>query len=77
MEPLGNDYYDKEGQKILNQQNSAYGVPDIIWTDTKTGGKVYVGDHTAASTLSTLQEKNIFAIVNCQGMESTNAFEDR
>ena len=51
---------------------SEYGKPDVIWTDPKTGGKVYVGDHTSASDLHVLNECGIRYVVNCQGLNSEN-----
>lgn len=51
---------------------SEYGIPDVIWTNSKTGGQVFVGDETAAREAQTLESKGINFIINCQGMESIN-----
>ena len=78
---MGNRFYDEEGAKVnMNMQyggmfKTSYGQPDVIWTDPDTGGKVYVGCHTSASSLETLTQHKIRHIVNCQGLESENYHE--
>ena len=47
-----------------------YGMPDVIWTDKSTGGKVYVGDISAAEELKTLDKCGITNVINCQGMDT-------
>ena len=48
----------------------------MIWTDPKTGGKVYVGDITSASQKQTLDKCGIKNVINCQGMNSENYHEN-
>ena len=31
-----------------------YGMPDVVWTHPKSGGKVYVGDASTAGDLKVL-----------------------
>ena len=38
-----NEFFDEQGKELL-KSNSKQGVPDCIWTDEYTGGKVYIGD---------------------------------
>lgn len=54
---------------------STYGQPDVIWTDEKTQGKVYVGDISAASSLPTLERENIFYVINTQHVTTENYHE--
>jgi hypothetical protein len=53
-----------------------YSHLDAIWNHPTSGGVVYVGNYMAAMNLDTLRKHNIKAIVNCQGEESQNHFED-
>ena len=59
----------------VDHRVSRYGQPDVIWTHPETGGKVYVGCHTSASNLQTLEQHQINHIVNTQGMDSENYHE--
>lgn len=83
--------YDEEAHKIfkkLNLESAAaseiqqaskrdrFNNLDSIWKHTTGGGTVYVGNLVAASNKRALKERNICAIVNCQGVESENYFED-
>jgi hypothetical protein len=53
-----------------------YSHLDAIWNHPTSGGVVYVGNYMAAMNLDTLRKHNIKAIVNCQGEESQNHFEE-
>ncbi|CAB9526893.1 specificity protein phosphatase 10 [Seminavis robusta] len=74
--------YDEEARKLFAQLNlqptreTQYSNLNAIWRDPTGGGTVYVGNQMAASNRRTLKERNITAIVNCQGLESKNYFED-
>ena len=73
----GDNFYVEQGQ-ILNAQaggTSSYGVPDVIWTDPETQGKVYVGNIAAAKELKTLTKFGITNIINCQDVNEANFHE--
>ena len=55
MNEFGNKYYDQQGNKVLMQQ-SIFGMPDVVWTHPKSGGKVYVGDATTAGDIKILTQ---------------------
>jgi protein-tyrosine phosphatase len=62
--------FDNEALKIFAQLQSSgvrstYNHADIIWQDNETGGKLYIGNQTAASDRSVLDKLGITRIVNC------------
>lgn len=73
--------FDDEAHKIFAQLNlqpstaNQYANLDAIWRHPTGGGTVYVGNYVAASDRLTLDERNITAVVNCQGLDSQNYFE--
>mmetsp|Transcript_23207 Transcript_23207/g.32452 ORF Transcript_23207/g.32452 Transcript_23207/m.32452 type:complete len:243 (+) Transcript_23207:81-809(+) len=73
--------FDEEGTRILSGlaakgKGSRYANLTVIWTHPKTEAHIYVGNITAASTRKILDRHEIRNIVNCQGRESTNYFEE-
>lgn len=48
---------------------------DMIWQDSATGAKVYIGNRRAATTRKVLEPCGISTIVNCQDLASANSFE--
>ena len=62
--------YSEEGRKLIAQltANAAGGSPynpmDLIWTDPKTGGKIFVGNQSAARNADRSPQK-ITHVVNC------------
>ena len=63
--------FDNEALKIFAQLQASSGVrstynhADIIWQDNETGGRLYIGNQTAASDRSVLDKLGITRIVNC------------
>eukprot|EP00040_Diaphanoeca_grandis_P010647 m.54593 g.54593 ORF g.54593 m.54593 type:complete len:249 (+) comp21938_c0_seq1:250-996(+) len=71
--------YDAEAQKLFLKLNlgplgeatvgstksGRYSNLDPVWKDVKSGGIVYVGNSTAASSLHILREHRITKVVNC------------
>ena len=74
---MGNKFFDEMGIKVNEQRSNVrnYGDPDVIWEDSQTRGKVYVGNISAASELATLRKFGIRYVINCQGMDTKNYFE--
>lgn len=74
--------YDEEAHRLFRQLNlqptlaRQYQNLNAIWKHPDTGGTVYVGNATAASNRVILDERNIRAVMNCQGAKSENYFED-
>jgi hypothetical protein len=75
--------FDEEARKLFQQVNlfpsnikSRYTNLDPIWKHPVTGACVYVGNATAAADRRTLRERNIGAVMNCQGESSKNHFEN-
>ena len=63
--------YSEEGRKLLaalgagaGHNRSGYHIMDVVWADPVTGGKVYVGNETAARDADKHPE-NISHVVNC------------
>ena len=52
------------------------GDPDVVYVHPKTGGKLFIGAHTAASEIKILEKHQIFNIVNCKGSDGENFFEE-
>mmetsp|Transcript_42231 Transcript_42231/g.62540 ORF Transcript_42231/g.62540 Transcript_42231/m.62540 type:complete len:321 (-) Transcript_42231:230-1192(-) len=73
--------YDEAAKEVMAYVNSSKANRknnkplDAIWQDKKTGSKVYIGNAVAAANKRALKRKNIFAIVNCQGLASENYHE--
>lgn len=79
--------FDDEAHRLFRQLNlkptlaDRYENLNAIWKhnnndSTSGGGTVYVGNAVAAGDRATLDERNICAIINCQGNQSQNFFED-
>lgn len=75
--------YDQAAHRLFQQLNleptlaERYENLNAIWKHSApNGGTVYVGNATAASDRHTLDERNIRAVVNCQGNDTQNFFED-
>ena len=62
--------YNAEGRRLVEslglQVGGNYNAMDAIWKESSTGGKIYVGNETAArGPASTLAEHGITHVVNC------------
>ena len=63
--------YNAEGRRLieslgLQAGGNMYNAMDAVWKDSSTGGKIYVGNETAArGPASTLAEHGITHVVNC------------
>lgn len=64
--------FDSEALKIFAQLQAAgagarstYNHADVIYQDNATGGKLFIGNQTAASDRSVLDKLGITRIVNC------------
>ena len=63
--------YNAEGRRLveslgLQAGGGMYNAMDAVWKDSSTGGKIYVGNETAArGPASTLAEHGITHVVNC------------
>lgn len=65
--------FDEEGRKLYASLNidfsqvksGPYNSLDPIWKHPTTGGTIYVGNQTAASSLDVLRAHNIISVVNC------------
>ena len=63
--------YNDEGRRLveslgLQAGGGKYNAMDAVWKDSNTGGKIYVGNETAArGPASTLAEHGITHVVNC------------
>ena len=62
--------YNAEGRRLVEalglQVGGNYNAMDAIWKESSTGGKIYVGNETAArGPASTLAEHCITHVVNC------------
>eukprot|EP01062_Namystynia_karyoxenos_P016125 TRINITY_DN15883_c0_g1_i1.p1 TRINITY_DN15883_c0_g1~~TRINITY_DN15883_c0_g1_i1.p1 ORF type:complete len:291 (+),score=60.52 TRINITY_DN15883_c0_g1_i1:82-873(+) len=78
--------FDGEGRKLVQriQQgtgsraliNSPYRHVDEIYCDVATGGRVFVGNHSAARQLDVLRKNKITNVVNCMDLTSPNWHED-
>lgn len=79
--------WDKEAERLfarLNVEQDGLGGRsgkhsdlDVIWQDPSSGARVFVGNRRAAMNLKILDANKITSIVNCQGLDSVNAFENR
>lgn len=79
--------YDAEGRKVIElaKLNLAsdhletgigrYDALNMIYKHPTSGGKVFVGNQTAAKTKSILEEAGVTYIVNCQSADSQNYLE--
>eukprot|EP01006_Ploeotia_vitrea_P023359 TRINITY_DN5580_c0_g1_i1.p1 TRINITY_DN5580_c0_g1~~TRINITY_DN5580_c0_g1_i1.p1 ORF type:complete len:185 (+),score=0.75 TRINITY_DN5580_c0_g1_i1:18-572(+) len=67
--------FEKAGKELLASQPRAYHGMDVIWEDSETKGKVYVGNAMSAQDKPGLQAKNVKNIVNCQGRQTANYHE--
>ena len=62
--------YNAEGRRLIEslglQTGGMYNAMDAVWKDSSTGGKIYVGNETAArGPARTLAEHGITHVVNC------------
>ena len=62
--------YNAEGRRLIEslglQAGGMYNAMDAVWKDSSTGGKIYVGNETAArGPASTMAERGITHVVNC------------
>ena len=62
--------YNAEGRRLVEalglQVGGNYNAMDAIWKESSTGGKIYVGNETAArGPASTLAEHGITHVANC------------
>lgn len=55
----------KDGRPAALPGGEIYAPMDPIWRDEATGGIIYVGNQTAASTYGMLRGANITHVVNC------------
>eukprot|EP00050_Salpingoeca_kvevrii_P011502 m.15770 g.15770 ORF g.15770 m.15770 type:complete len:248 (+) comp3459_c0_seq1:826-1569(+) len=60
----------------LRAGSSRYRDADAVWQHPRGGGRVYIGNLSIAQNKAGLQQLGITHVVNCQGPESSNYFED-
>jgi len=74
--PSGAFDFDEEGRRVLQQLNSGVRYRDLDVVATHPGGgKVYVGNFTAAAKKDILDAHGIRHVVNCQDVTSDNFHE--
>src|SRR3990167_7298713 len=76
-----NKKYDEEAYKLFaklqsESNNDRYNKMDLVWEENSSGAKIYVGGVLASKDKEFLIHSGIKRIVNTQGSQTSNPFEN-